>query len=88
VGFLDGIAHCKEGKMKARHHAASTRQLHSIQFGRLDDSVILGGIAALLAFAAVYAYTGSAGLLFAIVSAIGAGTLIYVAASSSGHNKS
>jgi hypothetical protein len=71
--------------MNAAHHkkesayrsAASRRSDH---IDRKRDSMILAGLAGLLAFIGVYAETGNAKIAFALASGVGAAAIVYFVA--------
>jgi hypothetical protein len=63
-------------EMKREHHR------HKHLRCQTRDRMILAGFAALIAFIGVYASVGNAKIIFAFASALGAGAIIYLVASS------
>lgn len=64
-------------KKESAHHGKA-----SGQSDRKRDSMILAGLAGILAFIAVYAEAGNAKIVFALASGIAAAAIIYFTANS------
>jgi hypothetical protein len=83
---MDGIPHdSKEPQMNARHH--QTEHQSKMRRFWLKEETVLGTLAAFLAFAHIYAFTGDADLYYPFVGALGMGAVIYTVAWLAAHSK-